>query len=267
MEATAGRMNECFLAVEAFHSHKDKEILLKQLVAESAPWLWLKNSKKPQHDERVLAKLKTILDQDSRYAASMGNCILQESAGKSGATQRLLLAVTGKGEWDDSWDEGREVEQLPAGGIIRKWMDQFNRDAFVTRVMVDRVRGMADQIEARLFRDVKREEVERKGESSKVKSELCKNYIMQGQCRYGSKCKFAHGHLELRQNHRVNHKYKTKRCRAYFMEGYCLYGERCNFQHEERRLADWAGLLEGWPSLLPSGLPSRPRSRFTFALI
>ena len=71
----------------------------------------------------------------------------------------------------------------------------------------------------------------------KYKTELCKNWIEIGVCRYDKKCKFAHGYNEL-SNYLMskvnNEKLKTKNCRSFYHEKYCLYGSRCMFRHEHR---------------------------------
>ena len=60
--------------------------------------------------------------------------------------------------------------------------------------------------------------------NSKLKMELCRNYLQFGYCRYNVKCQFAHGTDELLQNRTANRKYKTKKCHSYFEKGWCLYG-------------------------------------------
>ena len=60
--------------------------------------------------------------------------------------------------------------------------------------------------------------------NTKLKNELCVNYLKYGTCRYNIKCQFAHGTEELRQNKNVNIKYKTKKCNSFFVRGFCTYG-------------------------------------------
>ncbi|ORZ01451.1 hypothetical protein BCR43DRAFT_423842, partial [Syncephalastrum racemosum] len=62
------------------------------------------------------------------------------------------------------------------------------------------------------------------------KTEYCRNWTELGQCRYGRKCRYAHGLGELRQVTRPT-RYKTQICRAYHVEGTCPYGVRCTFIH------------------------------------
>ena len=73
------------------------------------------------------------------------------------------------------------------------------------------------------------------GGSSKgdrYKTELCRPYEENGECRYGEKCQFAHGLHELRNVSR-HPKYKTDFCRTFHTTGYCPYGARCHFIHSE----------------------------------
>ena len=72
--------------------------------------------------------------------------------------------------------------------------------------------------------------------SSRYKTELCRPYVESGFCKYGDKCQFAHGNLELRTMSR-HPKYKTELCRTFHTSGFCPYGPRCHFIHnaEERR--------------------------------
>ena len=61
-------------------------------------------------------------------------------------------------------------------------------------------------------------------------SELCKFFTATGQCRYGTRCQYAHGGSQLRPV--VRHpKYRTKPCRSFQTRGVCRYGEKCRFLH------------------------------------
>ncbi|KAJ8663624.1 hypothetical protein O0I10_000870 [Lichtheimia ornata] len=66
------------------------------------------------------------------------------------------------------------------------------------------------------------------------KTEMCRNWNEIGHCRYGRKCRFAHGEHELRMIQR-HARYKTEICRTYHRTGTCLYGVRCTFIHDEQR--------------------------------
>lgn len=64
---------------------------------------------------------------------------------------------------------------------------------------------------------------------------MCKNWIEQGFCRYGTKCQFAHGNVEVVvKQEPVHDKYKSKMCKQFHEKAFCPYGKRCQFRHEER---------------------------------
>src|SRR4051812_46740330 len=62
------------------------------------------------------------------------------------------------------------------------------------------------------------------------KTELCRSYESTGACKYGAKCRFAHGQAELRPVAR-HPKYKTQHCKTFREQGHCPYGARCKFIH------------------------------------
>ncbi|KAI8979767.1 hypothetical protein BDF20DRAFT_530332 [Mycotypha africana] len=64
------------------------------------------------------------------------------------------------------------------------------------------------------------------------KTESCRNWDEKGSCRYGKRCRYAHGKEELRPILRSN-QYKTKICKAYHDYGTCSYGVRCTFIHND----------------------------------
>ena len=55
------------------------------------------------------------------------------------------------------------------------------------------------------------------------KTELCRSFVETGSCRYGKKCRFAHGIDELRPVLR-HPKYKTQICACFYNTGFCPYG-------------------------------------------
>lgn len=69
---------------------------------------------------------------------------------------------------------------------------------------------------------------------SLYKTEMCKNWVSKGCCRYGKKCQFAHGEDELVKKDPIIYKYKQKECVSFHMRGFCPYGIRCLFVHEIR---------------------------------
>ena len=68
----------------------------------------------------------------------------------------------------------------------------------------------------------------------KFKTELCKNWVERGRCKYGEHCMFAHGRRELQQKRHANMKYKSKECESFHKGGFCAYGEKCLFIHDDR---------------------------------
>ncbi len=64
----------------------------------------------------------------------------------------------------------------------------------------------------------------------RYKTELCRPFLDNGFCKYGDKCQFAHGEMDLRCLPR-HPKYKTELCRTYHTRGFCPYGMRCHFIH------------------------------------
>ena len=55
---------------------------------------------------------------------------------------------------------------------------------------------------------------------------------MNGYCKYGDNCAFAHGENELK-NRKISFNYKTKPCKQFFEIGFCPYGSRCQFSHKK----------------------------------
>lgn len=99
---------------------------------------------------------------------------------------------------------------------------------------------------------VKRQDIESElNKQNLYKTELCRNWVSTtlipdlhlqletGQCRYGTRCQFAHGEHEIRDVLR-HPKYKTEICRTFHTTGTCSYGKRCRFVHHpaEMRLQD-----------------------------
>lgn len=66
---------------------------------------------------------------------------------------------------------------------------------------------------------------------SKLKVELCRNFLENKLCPYRSRCKFAHGLEELLLNEDLSQNFRTKKCKIFFDKKCCRFGERCNFKH------------------------------------
>ena len=67
---------------------------------------------------------------------------------------------------------------------------------------------------------------------TKWKTEICHYWEMNGFCKYGDNCAFAHGENELK-NRKISFNYKTKPCKQFFEIGFCPYGSRCQFSHKK----------------------------------
>jgi hypothetical protein len=65
----------------------------------------------------------------------------------------------------------------------------------------------------------------------RYKTELCRQFSENGECKYGDKCQFAHGVADLKDVNR-HPKYKTDYCKTFHSKGFCPYGPRCHFIHE-----------------------------------
>ncbi|MCQ2816551.1 MAG: zinc finger CCCH domain-containing protein [archaeon] len=65
----------------------------------------------------------------------------------------------------------------------------------------------------------------------KYKTELCKFFEMNGFCKFGDKCAYAHGKEELRSKVTKSSAYRSRKCTQFFEKGFCPYGSRCQFAH------------------------------------
>ena len=65
----------------------------------------------------------------------------------------------------------------------------------------------------------------------KYKTELCKYYEINGTCKFGDNCAYAHGKENLRAKVTKATAYRTKNCIQFFENGFCPYGNRCQFAH------------------------------------
>lgn len=69
------------------------------------------------------------------------------------------------------------------------------------------------------------------------KTEMCRTFEETGNCKYGTKCQFAHNPVEVRNIPR-HPRYKTEICKTFWQLGNCPYGKRCCFIHTENELRD-----------------------------
>ena len=77
--------------------------------------------------------------------------------------------------------------------------------------------------------------ISKKSNLTKYKTEICRSWEENGTCSYGKKCRFAHGRHELVEKECIG-TYKSKLCRSFHQKFYCPYGTRCLFIHDQRRL-------------------------------
>ena len=96
----------------------------------------------------------------------------------------------------------------------------------------------------------------------RYKTELCRPFQENGFCKYGDKCQFAHGEMDLRSLPR-HPKYKTELCRTYHTRGFCPYGLRCHFIHsiDETRKSQ-----ESCRALPPQPPKSPTKHSFSFTM-
>ena len=66
----------------------------------------------------------------------------------------------------------------------------------------------------------------------KYKTELCKYFEINGYCKYGESCAYAHGIENLRSKVTNTTYYRTKKCVQFLENGFCPYGNRCQFAHQ-----------------------------------
>lgn len=72
----------------------------------------------------------------------------------------------------------------------------------------------------------------------KFRTELCKFYEINGLCKFGDGCMFAHGKENLRVKVLKKSGYKKRPCINFFEHGICMYGNRCQFSHETKPVND-----------------------------
>lgn len=103
--------------------------------------------------------------------------------------------------------------------------------------------------------DLNRKRSKEKCKKALYKTEMCLSFSNTGKCKYGGKCRFAHGEEELRS---VAHgsKYKTVKCKQWESEGWCKYGPRCHFIHGEKH----PPIIHTWFQIMVAPLPAQVQS-------
>ncbi|CAD8084677.1 unnamed protein product [Paramecium sonneborni] len=69
-------------------------------------------------------------------------------------------------------------------------------------------------------------------EPLKKKKDLCRNFQISGNCKYGDQCFFIHTPAKTENNIHALAYTKTKPCKRYF-SGFCCYGPKCQFLHNQ----------------------------------
>lgn len=131
--------------------------------------------------------------------------------------------------------------------ICTKWQDghcpfgdscKYAHGEYELRVLPDEI--IEQHETARLFRNPEGMETAQKKQiaTNVRKTKLCQTYMETGQCPYGDKCTFAHGHHELRRipmaavTAKPNLTYrKTRLCERFMTTGNCPYGDNCTYAH------------------------------------
>ncbi|XP_054155883.1 mRNA decay activator protein ZFP36-like [Oppia nitens] len=65
----------------------------------------------------------------------------------------------------------------------------------------------------------------------RYRTEMCKNFVESGVCRFNDRCFYAHALHELRPTTYRHRKHKTQLCRPFHTDGFCEFGARCAFIH------------------------------------
>lgn len=89
-------------------------------------------------------------------------------------------------------------------------------------------------------------------DSVRYKTEMCKNFMELGVCRFDQKCFYAHSAQELNKATYKHEKYKTQLCKPFHSEGFCDFGARCAFIHTK---PDVDAIIAQLEAFLASALP------------
>lgn len=105
--------------------------------------------------------------------------------------------------------------------------NQLNSKVFSNNLILNCIQANA----AQLLTQAQSADNQKQINYSRYKTELCRQFIENGECKYGDKCQFAHGVDDLKDVNR-HPKYKTDYCKTFHSKGFCPYGPRCHFIHE-----------------------------------
>ena len=85
----------------------------------------------------------------------------------------------------------------------------------------------------------------------RYKTEMCKNFIELGHCKFEEKCYYAHFAHELKVATYKPKNYKTQLCKPFHTEGFCDFGARCAFIHSKPNVDQIVNSLQTFLSSAP----------------
>ena len=126
-------------------------------------------------------------------------------------------------------NEDNETEQQDKKLNEKEEKFEFNSLSFYSKT-----KKFKNKFEDDYFENPNKDEEEQKEveNQKKYRTELCKYYEINGRCKFGENCIFAHGKNNLRENLCKKSGYKKRPCVNFFDKGYCMYGNRCQFSHD-----------------------------------
>ena len=83
-----------------------------------------------------------------------------------------------------------------------------------------------------IISNINEQKIKSNEQKLKFRTELCKMFEINGTCKFGKNCNFAHGKENIRENLFKKSGYKKRICKNFFQKGFCMYGNRCQFSHQ-----------------------------------
>jgi hypothetical protein len=120
---------------------------------------------------------------------------------------------------------------LFANALLQQFQSQNSKLFSNNTLILNCIQANAAAAAAQLMQAQQNSENQKQINYSRYKTELCRQFIENGECKYGDKCQFAHGMHDLKDVNR-HPKYKTDYCKTFHSKGFCPYGPRCHFIHE-----------------------------------
>ena len=151
--------------------------------------------------DKFAPRQRKLSDEDGYDTATTVGSSHEEDISKFALLERREVHDVVAEVEEHSDDEGQEGPDATIRKPKRKFTDQQERERFVRSYKM------------------------------KYKTELCRNWEIYRQCKFGESCAFAHGESELNRKQHVPTNYKTRPCRQFHEEMFCPYGVRCQFLH------------------------------------